>query len=73
MSKTIGTVIGVVLAFGVGFGLVALTLSFFVMLAWNNVMPMLFELPSLSYWQAVALFLLSELLIKSRAVTKSTK
>jgi hypothetical protein len=52
------------------FGLVAATalalaLGFPVMWLWNWLMPAIFGLPVISFWQAVGLLVLSHLLLKS--------
>jgi hypothetical protein len=47
----------------------ALTLAFvfglFVMLLWNWLMPVIFDLPHIDYWQAWGLVLLTHILFKS--------
>ena len=53
----------------VGFGLVAFLLLFgilgaIVMLLWNALIPELFQGPTLRYWQAVGLLLLSHILLR---------
>lgn len=37
--------------------------GFIVMWLWNALLPELFKLPAISYWQAVGLFLLSRILL----------
>ncbi len=51
---------------GVGVGL-AFLFGFIVMLLWNWLMPDIFGLPTISYWQAWGLVLLSHILFKSSA------
>ena len=61
MKKTIGIValslLGVI-AIGLGLGLL-------VMVLWNWLMPDLFGLETIGYWQAVGLFVLCHLLFKT--------
>lgn len=45
--------------------LLAFLFGFFVMLLWNWLMPAIFGLPAITYWQAWGLVLLSHLLFKS--------
>ena len=42
--------------------LLAAVLSLILMLLWNSLMPVIFKLPSLSYWQALGLLILSKIL-----------
>ena len=42
-----------------------LVLGFVVMWLWNWLMPVIFGLPVIGYWQAVGLFVLCHLLLKS--------
>jgi hypothetical protein len=50
----------------VGIGLIAITafivMGFVLMSLWNWLMPMLFGLKTIGYWQAVGLFILSKIL-----------
>jgi len=49
-----------------GFGIMLATIAAFsvvVMLLWNALMPPLFALPALNYWQAAGLMLLSRILL----------
>ena len=53
------------IAQGIIFALVAMTvLSFVVTLLWNALIPQLFNGPSISFWQAVGLLLLSHILLR---------
>ncbi|MBN2362611.1 hypothetical protein JXL83_00605 [candidate division WOR-3 bacterium] len=50
---------------GIVFGaLIALLFGFFVKILWNWLMPELFSLPKISYWQGWGLVLLSHILFK---------
>ena len=53
-------VVGVAIAAVLGF-----VLGLIVMLLWNWLMPVLFGLPAIGYWQAVGLFVLCHLLFTS--------
>jgi len=45
------------------FVFLAFILGFFIMILWNWLMPIIFGLPEITYWQAWGLFLLSKLLL----------
>jgi len=64
-SKNIGTIIGWVI-FGI-FAAIALAilLGYGIMWLWNWLMPELFGLTTIGYWQAIGLFALSKILIGS--------
>jgi len=53
--------------------LVALIMGLPLMLLWNWLMPMLFGLKTLTFWQAVGLNMLSGILFKNTSTTKSDK
>ena len=59
---------GVILA-----ALIALLLGFVVMLLWNWLMPEIFGLPEITFWQAWGLFLLSKILLGSHEHHHKTK
>ena len=44
-------------------GLFIAVVGYVVMSLWNNLMPVIFHLPALSYWQALGLLVLSRLLL----------
>lgn len=56
------------IAMGIGFGILGIALifgfGFLVMKLWNALMPDIFGLKEISYWQAWGLFLLSTILFK---------
>ncbi len=61
-GKSPGTIVAMVL-----FGIIAIVglailFGFIIMWLWNALMPELFGLPTLTYWQAVGLFILSKIL-----------
>jgi len=57
-------IIGWVLVGLAGAALLGFLLGIVVMLLWNWLMPALFGLPEIGYWQAVGLFILCHLLFK---------
>ena len=69
----IGVILGIALIFGVAFGL----LSFVVwvaMLLWNGVLCDLFPIvPEVTFWQMWGLYLLSNILFKSRGSSNKSK
>lgn len=52
--------------------LVALLLGLPLMLLWNWLMPMIFELPTLTFWQAVGMNFLASILF-GKTSTSTTK
>ena len=63
MEKVIGAIIGFALLVVV----IALIMAWPVMLLWNYVMPDVFGLTEIVFWQALALSMLSSMLFKSSA------
>jgi hypothetical protein len=59
------TIISTVLIFLAALVLMALVFAFPIMWLWNWLMPVIFGLPTIGIWQAVGLYFLSGLLIKS--------
>ena len=62
-GKSPGEIVGMVI-----FGIVAITglailFGYIIMWLWNWLMPEIFGLPSLSYWQAVGVFILFKILL----------
>lgn len=51
--------------------LLGLLLGFPIMWLWNWLMPYLFELPAIDFWQALGLYMLSSFLFKSTSTSKS--
>ena len=47
------------------FLLVGLIVGFFIMLLWNWLMPDIFGIKEITYWQGLGMFLLSDILFKS--------
>ena len=69
--------LGLALIFGVLLGLLVIGgwiafVSWIVMLLWNWLMPDLFGLGKIAFWQAFGLLLLCRLLIKARASVSGT-
>ena len=44
-----------------GFILLAILVGFFIMFLWNMTMTPLFDLPNITYWQAIGLFVLAKM------------
>ena len=65
-------VLGVILLVIGGIALVTLLLGWPLMLLWNWLMPILFGLPIITFWQAVGLNMLSTIIFKSQSF-KSNK
>jgi hypothetical protein len=70
MNNDIIETIGSVLAAILMIVLVALILGFPLMWLWNWLMPGIFNLPEITFWQALGLNVLSTLLIKPTTNTK---
>lgn len=47
--------------------------GYFVMLLWNCLMPAIFGLPTITYWMAVGLNILTSMLFKSYTHTSTSK
>ena len=62
--ETIGSVIGSILIAILMVVLVAAILGFPLMWLWNWLMPGIFNLPEITFWQALGLNALSSILIK---------
>ena len=62
-------VIGLLTVIGI-LGIVALILGLPLMLLWNWLMPTLFGLPIITFWQAVGLNFLSSILFKTTYTSK---
>lgn len=57
-------ILGIILIFGLAVG-IALLMALPVMLLWNALIPAIFGLTTISFWQALGLSLLCSLLFKS--------
>jgi len=50
--------------------IVVVLLGYPLMLLWNWLMPVIFDLPEITFWQAIGLNLLSTILFKSTTTIK---
>lgn len=55
-------IVGIVLFGIVAIGALAILFGYILMSLWNGLMPELFDLPMITYWQAVGLFFLAKIL-----------
>lgn len=62
-SKSPGEIVGMVIFGILAIAALATLCGFIIMSLWNWLMPYIFGLPELSYWQAVGIFALSKILI----------
>lgn len=62
-GKSPGEIAGWVILAVLGIGALAILFGFIIMWLWNWLMPDLFGLTTITYWQAVGLFILSKILI----------
>lgn len=62
-GKSPGEIVGWVILGVLGIGGLAILFGFVIMWLWNWLMPDIFGLTTLTYWQAVGLFILSKILI----------
>jgi len=66
-------IVGMVVGGVALFILVAFLLGWVVMSLWNAVMPGIFHLPTITYWQAIGLFILAHILIGGHGVNHHSK
>ena len=67
-------VIAAMIVFGIiAFTGLAILLGFVIMWLWNGLMPHIFGLPTVTYWQAVGLFILSKILLGGLGGGSSSK
>ena len=64
------SIISTIIIFLAALVLMALVFAFPIMWLWNWLMPVIFGLPNITIWQAVGLYFLSGLLIKSAPSAK---
>ena len=64
-GKSPGVIVGWVILGAIGIGALAILFGFVIMWLWNWLMPELFGLPELTYWQAVGIFILFKILFGS--------
>jgi len=67
--KTFETVLGGIVILVGSLCLIAAVLGYPLMLLWNWLMPILFKLPEITFWQAVGLNVLSGILFKSSSTS----
>jgi len=72
MEKVALMTVGMMIAI-VGAIIFGLLYALPVWLLWNGLMPVVFGLPSLTFWQALALSLLCSFLFKSSTPSSSSK
>ena len=62
-GKSPAMIAGLIVLAIIGITALAILFGFVIMWLWNALMPELFDLPSLTYWQAIGLFILSKILL----------
>lgn len=62
-GKSPGEIIGMILAGIIFIGGLAILFGFVIMWLWNWLMPMIFGLTTLTFWQAVGVFILAKILL----------
>lgn len=72
MSKFIESFLAVIFVIIIAF-LISLLFAWPFMLLWNWLMPMIFGLTTLTFWQAFGLMLLCELMFKGSSSTSNSK
>jgi hypothetical protein len=71
LINAIGVILGGMFVIIVALFLGGIILSFPIMWLWNWLMPELFDLQTIGYWQSFGLFYLSGLLFRSFTATKN--
>lgn len=69
MSSTEDKIVGCLAAIVVVL-VIDLIMAWLVMFLWNGVIPVIFTLPTITYWQAFMLMLLTDILFKSKINVK---
>ena len=62
-GKSPALIAGMIVLAIIGITALAILFGFIIMWLWDWLMPELFDLPSLTYWQAIGLFILSKILL----------
>ncbi len=70
MGKIIASLIALLIIVVIAGGL-SLLVGFPLMLLWNWLMPVIFGLPVIGFWQSVGMFFLSSILFRTPQYTKS--
>jgi hypothetical protein len=71
--KSVAEFVGIGVVFAVVVHVVGVLIAIPVMLLWNALMPDIFGLPTIGFWQALGLSILSSLLFKSSSTSSSSK
>jgi hypothetical protein len=71
MVSFLAAILAIAIAFFVMI-VVDLVLAVPLMFAWDGVMPHVFHLPTISYWQAFAMLIVAGLLVKSTSSSTSS-
>lgn len=71
--KTFATMVGYIFLGLLLIAAVGFLLALLISLVWNAVMPQVFNLPEITYWQAYLLYLLSYLLFHNNVSVSSSK
>lgn len=64
-GRSPGEIVGLIIIGVLGITALAILFGFIIMWLWNWLMPMLFGLPTVTYWQGVGLFILFKILFGS--------
>jgi hypothetical protein len=64
-------VVGSVVVGAASYALIGLLMAWLVEVCWNQLIPEIFHLPFISYWQAFGLYILCGLLFKAAPSTSS--
>ncbi|WP_425077499.1 hypothetical protein [Psychroserpens sp. S379A] len=62
-GKSPGEIIGMIIFGAIFIAGLAILFGFIIMWLWNWLMPMIFGLPTLNYWEAVGVFILFKILL----------
>jgi hypothetical protein len=69
LISPIGTFVAGTAVLAAGVALIAMLIGFPIKWVWNAVMPDVFGLPVITFWQAVLLYLVANLIFPSSMVT----
>ncbi|WP_411031870.1 hypothetical protein [Spongiimicrobium sp. 3-5] len=78
-GKSPGEIAGLIILGVIGIAALAILFGFVIMWLWNWLMPLIFGLPVLTYWQAVGIYILFKILLggigdgKSSSSSKHSK
>ncbi len=62
-GKSLGEIIGIIIFGGIFITGLAILFGFIIMWLWNWLMPMIFGLTTLTFWEAVGVFILFKILL----------